>query len=100
MDIEEEERKNLLLLKEIFKSIGNKLDDSTPKILKLKYLELKYDNFLLELDKLIKTEQFKITSEIASYLLVGIRSLLLILKPKLTEPEYQFLREIFEKWNI
>ncbi len=87
MDREEEKRKDLTILREFFKNLRNKVNDSTSKVGLLELLKLNY-NVLSDLDLPIKTKQYNITAELAFSLFQGIRYLLLILKPKLTENEY------------
>lgn len=102
MNIEDEERKKLNPLKVIFKNLRQKIDDSTSKVMFLELLELLKQRFdvLSDFDLPIKTKQLNITVDLAFYLFLGIRYLLTILKGKLTENEYQYLKEIFDGWDI
>ena len=99
MDIEDEERRKLFLLKEIFMLLIKEIKDSTENVKLLGFLNQKIDD-RSDLKLLVKTKQLEITGNLALYLFLGIQYLLRILKGRLTENEYQYLKDIFESWNI
>lgn len=99
MNIEDEERKKLHPLKVIFKNLRQKINDSASKVVLLDLLKQTFD-VLSDFDLKIKKKQFDITTELAFYLFQGIRYLLMILQGRLTDNEYQYLKEIYDSWDI
>ena len=100
MNIENEEIKKIIPLKNALNSLKQKILDSTSKILILEFLDKIKNSFPDIPDPGLNIEKRKlnISQELAYDLFIGIIYLLSTLKGRFTEIEYQFLKEDLKIW--